>query len=132
MYKKVLSLLLVSLLLNVVGVQCAYGASKEEKEAKFTQKFKEGVGRLGVGPEAQIEVKLKDNTKLKGYVREAGPDSFVIVDAKTGAATEVPYPQVKQARGNNLSTHAKIALWVSVAVGITLLVSFLVVKAASG
>lgn len=132
MYKRLLAVLLVGLLINVVGAQCAYGATREEKEAKSIQKLKEGISRLGVGANAKIEIKLRDNTKLKGYVREAGPQSFVVVDDKTGAATEVPYPQVKQAKGNNLSTGAKIAIWVTVAVGATLLVGFLLLRAAPG
>jgi len=120
MYKKLLSLVLAGLLVNVVGVKFAYASAKEEKRAEATEKVKAGIARLGVGEAAQVEVKLRDNTKLKGYVREAGPDSFVVVDAKSGAATEVPYPQVKQVKGNNLSTGAKIAIGVGIAVGVIL------------
>ncbi len=76
--------------------------------------MKEGVSKLGTGAEARIEVKLRDKTKLKGYVSEAGEDSFVIVDEKTGATSTVTYPQVKQVKGNNLSTAAEIALGVGV------------------
>ena len=35
---------------------------------------------------------------------------------KTGGATEVPYPQVKSVKGNNLSTGAKIAIGVGIAI----------------
>ncbi len=85
MFKKVLSLVLVGFLLNVAGVSPAYAGSKEEKEARFAEKVKEGISRLGTGAEARVEVKLRDKTKLKGYVGEVGEDSFVIVDEKTGA-----------------------------------------------
>jgi hypothetical protein len=37
-------------------------------------------------------------------------------------ATTVPYPQVGKAKGNNLSTGAKIAIGIGVGVGIFLLV----------
>jgi hypothetical protein len=40
--------------------------------------------------------------------------SFVIVDEKTNATSTVAYPQVKQVKGNNLSTAAEIALGVGV------------------
>jgi hypothetical protein len=56
---------------------------------------------------------------LKGDVAEASEDRFVVVD-KTGASTEVPYPQVKQAKGNNFSTGVKIAI----VVGIILIVAY--------
>jgi hypothetical protein len=75
---------------------------------------KKGISKLGTGAEARIEVKLRDKSKLKGYVSEAGEDSFVIVDEKTGATSTVTYLQVKHLKGNNLSTAAEIAIGVGV------------------
>ncbi len=114
MFEKVLSVALVGLLLNVTGVSLAHARSKEEKETRFAEKVKEGISKLGTGAAARIEVKLRDKTKLKGYVSEAGEDSFVIVDEKTGATSTVAYSQVKQVKGNNLSKGAKIAIGVGV------------------
>jgi hypothetical protein len=114
MFKKVLSLVLVGFLLSVAGVRSASAGSKEEKETRFAEKVKDGISKLGTGPEARIEIKLRDKAKLKGYVSEAGEDSFVIVDEKTNASTTVTYPQVKQVKGNNLSTAAEIALGVGI------------------
>ena len=128
MFKKVLCLVLVGFVLGVAGVAPAYAGSKEEKEARFAEKVKEGISKLGTGPEARVEVKLRDKTKLKGYVSEAGKDSFVVVDEKTGAASTVPYPQVKQVKGNNLSTLAEIALGIGVIILPIVLVVCLVSK----
>ena len=114
MLKKFLSLILVGLLLSVAGARLAYAGSKEERENRFAKKVKEGISKLGTGPEAHIEVNLRDKTKLKGYVSEAGEDSFVIVDEKTSATSRVTYAQVKQVKGNNLSTAAEIAIGVGV------------------
>ena len=114
MFKKVLSLALVGFLFSVVGVRLTYASSNAEKEIRFAEKVKKGIGKLGTGEDARIEVKLRDKTKLKGYVSEAGEDSFVIVDEKTGATSTVTYAQVKQVKGNNLSTAAEIAIGVGV------------------
>ena len=114
MFKKILSLVLAGCLLNVTGVSVAYAGSKEEKETRFALKVREGIGKLGTGAAARIEVKLRDKTKLRGYVSEAGKDSFSIVDDKTGATSTVAYSQVKQVKGNNLSTAAEIAIGVGV------------------
>jgi hypothetical protein len=122
MFKKVLSFVLIGLLTNIAGVS-AYASSKEDKESRFAEKVKEGINRLGTGEAARVEVKLRDKTKLKGYISEAGAESFVVVDAKTGTATRVTYPQVKQVKGNNLSTGAKIGIFVVIAVGLTLLLA---------
>ena len=113
MLKKVVSLVVVGVLLHVSGVSCAYAGSKEEKETRFAEKVKEGISKLGTGPEARVDVKLRDKRKLKGYISEAGEDSFVIVE-KTHATSTVTYSQVQQVKGNNLSRGAKIAIGVGV------------------
>jgi hypothetical protein len=128
MFKKVLSLVLVGFLLSVAGVSVAHAGLKEEKEARFADKVKEGVSKLGTGAEARIEVKLRDKTKRKGYVSEVGEDSFVIVDEKTSATSTVTYSQVKQVKGKNLSTAAEIAIGVGVILLPILLVVLLVSK----
>ena len=123
MLKKLLSLAVVGLLLNIAGVIPAYASSKEESRARFAEKVKEGIGRLGTGPEARVEVKLRDGRKLKGYISEAGENSFVIVEARSGTASTVPYPQVKQVTGNNLSKGAKIAIAAALVVGLLFLLT---------
>lgn len=123
LYQKRISLALVcSLLLMLASVPAAAATAKEEKAAAFAAKVKTEIGKLGTGPDAQIRVKLRDKTKLSGYVSQANADSFVITDPKTGASTEVPYPNVTQAKGKNLSTGAIIAITAAVAAGVTLLV----------
>lgn len=114
MFKKVLSLVLVGFVLSVGAVGPAHAASKEEKETRLAEKVKDGISKLGTGPAARVQIKLRDKTKLKGYVSEAGEDSFVIVDEKTGATSRVAYPQVQQVKGNNHSRAVEIAIGVGV------------------
>ena len=121
MFKRILSVALVASLLSVAGpvsVRAAGSKSKAEKEAVFVQKLKESVAKLGTGTDARIEVKLKDKTKLKGYISEVGGEGFSVVDAKTGTATHVAYPQVQKVKGHNLSTGAKVAIGLGVAVAV--------------
>ncbi len=122
MFKKILSLALIGLLINLVSISPAYADSKEAKQARFVERVKKSIAKLGTGTDARVEVKLRDKTKLTGYLREAGEDSFVVVDAKNGVATTVAYPQVKQVKGNNLSTGAKIAIGVAIGVAVVLLI----------
>jgi len=113
MFKRILSIALAAALLSVFGTVPARAAtpkSKAEKEAAFVAKLKEGMAKLGTGTEARVEVKLKDKTKLKGYVSAVGDEGFSVVDAKTGVATHVAYPQVQKVKGHNLSTGAKVAI----------------------
>ena len=113
MFKRILSIALAAALLSVFGTVPARAAapkSKAEKEAAFVLKLKESMARLGTGTEARVEVKLKDKTKLKGYVSAVNDEGFSVVDAKTGVATHVAYPQVQKVKGHNLSTGAKVAI----------------------
>jgi hypothetical protein len=133
MIKKNLSLFLAaSLLLSLFAAPSALARTKEEKEAALAAKVKAGVAKLGAGKDAVISVKLRNKTRLNGYVRSIEEEAFVITDAKTGAETRVAYGDVTQAKGNNLSTGAIIAIAAGVAVGVTLLIIYLTIKANEG
>lgn len=125
MLKKTISLAIVALLINLLTVNFTFAGSNN-KEARFAEKVKKAVVGLGVGEQARIEIKLRDKTKIKGYVKEASDESFVVLDSKSGVETTVSYPQVRQVKGNNLSTGAKIAIGVGIGAGITLLILFLI------
>ena len=69
MLRKLTSLVLTALLFStMVCVRSANADSKEEKQARFTQKVKAGISKLGVGENARVDVRLRDKTEVKGYV----------------------------------------------------------------
>ena len=125
MFKKYLTLILTVLVLNLFLCASVFAETKAEKEAKFAAKVKAQVTELGTGKDARIEVKLKDGTKLKGYVSQINENSFVVMNEKTATPTEVPYPQTKQVKGNNLSSGAKIAIVVGIVVGALLIIGYI-------
>lgn len=105
--KKILSFTLVVLLMQTFFVQQTFAETKEEK---FAGKVKTEIVKLGTGTDAKIKVKLKDGTKIKGYIMEANENQFVVMNSKTGQAVPVAYSQVGQAKGNNLSTGTIITI----------------------
>lgn len=119
-------MLIGALILSMSAASMTPGKSKEEKAAEFAGKVKAGITRLGVGPDARVMVKLRDKTKLNGYVSQIGDESFVVADVRTGVTTEVQYPDVARVKGNNLSTGATIAIAVGLAVGATILTLYLI------
>ena len=121
MIKKFVSILLAVLLLNA-GMGTVYAKTNTEKEARYAEKVKQAIAKLGTGETALVKIKLRDKTKLEGFIRTIGDDSFGVTDIKTGVATTVAYPQVKQVKGNNLSTGAKIAIGVGIAVAILVVI----------
>lgn len=115
MFRKLITLLLVGFLINLAGVRVAYADSKEEKQARFVEKIKANVLKLGTGESTRVRVKLRDQAKLEGYISDAGAETFTVTNRNTGVATTVAYPQVKSVQGKNLSTGAKIAIGVGIA-----------------
>ena len=114
MFKKYLILILTILIINISLSATTFADTREEKVAKSAEKVKLNVAKLGTGKEAKVEVKLKDGTKLKGYISQVNDRNFVVADEKTGKTTEVPYSRAKQVKGNNLSTGVKIVIVVAV------------------
>jgi hypothetical protein len=74
--------------------------------AQAGEKARATVQKIGLGRDARVEVKLRDQTKLKGYVSAAEQDSFTVTDAKTGTSQTVRYAEVAKVKkpGHGLST----------------------------
>ena len=121
MLKKTFCLVLIGSIMIVMGGRIALAANAKAKEAELTEKVKAAIAKLGTGLSARVEITLHDKNKLKGYIKEANEENFILVQ-QTGAATEVAYPQVRQVKGNNLSTGAKVAIGVGVGIVILLLI----------
>jgi hypothetical protein len=90
--------LLLSNALVVVLCSSSFGASFQgEKEAKETAGVKAQIEKLGART-TQVEIRLRDKKKLKGYVQQIAADHFVISDLNTAAETNVAYAEVQQVR----------------------------------
>ncbi len=126
MFKKYLTLALAILVVNLSLGVSVFADGKADKEARFAEKVKASVARLGTGENARVEVKLKDGAKLKGYVSEIGDTGFVVTNAETKTATPVSYSNAKQVKGNNLSEGVKIAI------GIGLIAAFIAIVVIAG
>lgn len=125
MFKKYLTLILPVLVLNLFLCASVFAETKEEKAAKLSEKVKADITKLGTGTDARVEVKLKDGTKIKGYVSQINDTNFVVVNEKTGMATEIAYPNAKQVKGKNLSSGAKIAIVVGAVVGAIIIIGLI-------
>lgn len=114
MAKKIISIVVSNVLVLFLCSASVTAGSNEGKAARHAEKVKAAITKLGTGPAARVEIKLRDKTKLNGYVTEISDEYFVVANDKTGTPTVVAYPQVKQVKGNNLSTGAKIAIGIGV------------------
>ena len=120
--RKYLSLVLVGSVLNLTFYSTAMANTVQE--ARFAEKVKAKIAKLGVGSYIKVKVKLKDGTKLKGYVRAIKDSSFIVMNEKTATAIEVPYLQIKQFKGKDadkIFTGANIGKTVVVLLAISVL-----------
>ena len=111
MYRRTFALMLSGIiLLTAFGFQPARAQSLSEQQA--TEKVRSKVLKMGVGVNARVEVKLKDNTQLKGYISDASQDSFTVVESKTGSSKTVSYADTSSVKkaGSGWSTKSWIIL----------------------
>lgn len=104
MFRRMLSIILSGLMLSTALVSQSASANTK-KDMAPAEKARAAVQKIGTGEKARVEVKLRDNTKLKGYVSAADEDSFTVTDRKTGATTNVAYADALQVKkqGGGLS-----------------------------
>ncbi len=126
MQRRIFAMMLTGILLfTALGFQSVGAQTGTDMQRAAQTRTK--VDKLGVGRDARVEVKLRDNTKLKGYVSAASADSFTVTDAKTGAAQTLAYADVMQVKkpGSGVSARTWIILGAvataAVIVGVTVI-----------
>ena len=115
------------LLLTAFGFQGAGAKSLSDQQA--TEKIRTKVLKMGVGVNARVTVKLRDNSQLNGYISDAGQDSFTVVERGTGFNKTVSYADTQSVKkaGSGVSAKTLIILG-AVAAGAA--VTWMVVKPA--
>ena len=133
MFKKPLAMVLAGLLFTtVLGAGTTSASSNTERQARFTEKVRLNIAKLGTGSQALVAIKLKDKTKVAGYISEVRENSFVVVHPKFGTVTSVNYADVAQARGNNLGTGAKIAIGIGIGAAAVLIILLIYLGCCTG
>lgn len=97
MHRRILSAALAVLLINLVCyAQCQ--SVPKTKEDEETDRVISAVYKIGLGTRTVMKILLRDGRELTGYITEAREESFVLVDAGSGAAITLTYQQVKQVK----------------------------------
>jgi hypothetical protein len=127
--KKHLSILLSTMLLvlNVFFPAATRAQNAAQTDAAY--KARTSVQHFGVNPDKRVEVKLRDKTKLKGYITAVDQDSFTLTEAKSGASQTVAYADISEIKkaSNGWSTKT----WLMLAgVGVGAIVTLIAVKPA--
>jgi hypothetical protein len=87
------------LLVTVCGFHSI--CAQSSPNAQQTEAIRARVNKLGTGKKARVQVRLLDQTKLKGYIADSSSDSFTVIDSK-GQSRALAYAdvaEVKKQRG---------------------------------
>jgi hypothetical protein len=126
MLKKHLSFVITALLLFVPLARTAQAGQNSSKTAVTAEQIKAKVAKLGVGEKAKATVRLKDGTKIKGYIARDGEEDFVLRDRKTDAPTTLRYADVERVESNRGHSTAK-HIGIGVGIGLGAFVAILVI-----
>jgi hypothetical protein len=124
MFKRLLSASFVALLLHAASPVSVLAFARTVQGTTTVEKVKADVAKRGTDEKARVKVKLRDGSKLKGYVSQAGEDSFTLTDSRTGQTRTLAYRDVTEVKkqGGGLSLAAKIGIGLGAAVGVLALV----------
>jgi len=115
------------LLLSASGFQSAGAQSLVDQQA--TEKIRTKVLKMGVGVNARVAVKLRDNNQLNGYISAADQDSFTVVERGSGSSKTISYADTQSVKKAGSGVSAKTLLILG-AVAAGAAVTWVVVKPA--
>jgi small nuclear ribonucleoprotein (snRNP)-like protein len=98
--KKIVMVVILGLLTNIIPFGPAMAQEKvQDKDSKHAEKIKKAVADAGPTLDREVIVKLKDNTEVRGFIREIADDHF-IVKSNSGALSTISYSQVEKFKAN--------------------------------
>jgi len=121
MIKKYLSIALICLLLVTANSALISAQTQTDKTASSIAKVKTAVLKRGTGENKRVKVEMLNGMELKGYISQAGEDSFEFTDSKTKQSSSIFYRDVAKVKGNGLSKTAIISIGVAGAVATVVL-----------
>jgi len=93
-------------------------AQQSNLEGATLEKVKAKVAKIGIGEKAKATVILKDGTKHKGYIGQAGSDDFVLRDRKTDLPMTIRYTDVSKVESNRgHSTARNLGIGIGIGAG---------------
>ena len=117
MFKKYSALILIISAIHIFVQFSAFAQTQNDKDLRLVLNVKNTIARVGTEPNRKLKVRLRDGTKLKGYITEIKDDHFALLDTKSGKVVSVEYSQVSEARRDGLSRFATALIATSVVFG---------------
>ena len=121
----------LAIALSVLLTTISFGlpATAAAQSTTGIDKIRAKVQILAASKDSQVQVKFRDQTKLKGYIDSVEPVSFKLRDPKDGTSQSIAYSEVESVSkaGGGISTKTWLILGGVAAGAVT---TFLIVKPA--
>jgi hypothetical protein len=86
--------LALTLSLIITAISFGLPATATAQSDAAIEKIRAKVQTLSASKNSQVQVKFRDNTKVKGYIVSVEPVSFTLKDAKGGTTQSIGYSEV--------------------------------------
>ena len=102
----------LAITLSVMVTVISLGLPATAMAQSSTEKVRAKVLTLATSKDSQVEVKFRDQTKLKGYIESVDPVSFNLRDPKDGKSQSIAYSEVESVSkaGSGISTKTWLIL----------------------
>ena len=124
MFTKYLTVILI-ILLMIVQSTTVFAQTRTAEEVENQAKLQAKISKIGVGKDSGIIVKLKDGTKLNGYVSARDDNGFDLTD-KSSVVKNIKYSEVAGVQDKklprSLTTALGVGLGIAAAIGLILLI----------
>ena len=98
----------LAIALSAILTAMSFGLPATATAQSTTQieKIRAKVQVLAASKDSQVQVKFRDQTKLKGYIDSVDPISFTLKDPKNGTSQTIAYSEVESVTkaGSGIST----------------------------
>ena len=97
---KITALLITLLLTCSWSAVFAKEPTSRQKEELTVDEIKTKLSRIGLGDEARVTVRLKNGSKVKGYITIVGQNEFVVYSTKDAVPVRIAYSDVEKVEDN--------------------------------
>ena len=98
----------LAIALSVILTAMSFGlpATATAQSTTEIEKIRANVQTLAATKDSQVQVKFRDQTKLKGYIDSVEPVSFTLRDPKDGTSQSIAYSEIESVSkaGGGIST----------------------------
>jgi hypothetical protein len=104
--------LAIALSAIVTAMSLGFPVTATAQATNDVEKIRAKVQVLAASKDSQVQVKFRDQTKLKGYIAAVEPVSFTLRDPKKGTSQSIAYSEVESVSraGSGVSTKTWLVL----------------------